>query len=394
MGLPGVLYDVAVKCTNKYEMRKAFQENSVPSPAFRKFSELDSFCDKVVNKIGFPCVIKPVDSMGARGVVKINNLEDLIKAFSSSIEYSRSREVIIEEYMQGPEYSIDSIFIDGKLKFISIADRHIYFSPYFVELGHTVPANISLSQKAELIEVFVKAVKALGIVNGQAKGDIKITPHGVKIGEIAARMSGSFNSGWTVPFATGINIHEASLMMAVGESPGDLSYDWNEQKGAAERTIISIPGKIKKIYGIDDAKSTNGNKVVYFWKKEGDEVDFPINNMGKCGCVVNKLYNAQMASIIANIARKKIFIRLEPNNKKTEDFLFDKDNLKFISAFREAATDCYGRDVQDALEKVSEHTGMILHGLLKVKNFWRCFLKGGVQGGVYIIDSMKKGLPK
>lgn len=384
MGLPTVPYEVAMKCTNKFLMREALAEAGIPIPRYMIVKKPEDNITIEARCIGFPLVIKPVDNMGARGIRRIDDMETLLNIYKDVVKYSRTNEIIIEEFMPGPEYSCDSIFIDGDLKFISIADRHIYFSPYFIELGHSVPANLTEKQLENFKEIFIEAVRALGIKTGQAKGDVKITPDGIKIGEIAARMSGSFNSGWTVPLATGINIHEAAVVMSIGEDPGDLSYDWETQSGAAERTIISLPGKIKQI---QQGGKVTGEKVLYFWKKEGDEVEFPINNMGKCGCVVVKSSLNKIARGFADLARKNILLRLEPNNQKTERFLNDEDDLNFISAFREEPIDYYNFGAMNALGRISEITRININKLLKIENFWKSFIKGGVQGGVYRVDS-------
>ena len=121
--------------------------------------------------------------------------------------------------MDGPEFSIDSLVFEDKLVITGFADRHIYYPPYFIEMGHTMPTEFSEEERNKVIKAFAKGVKALGLSCGAAKGDMKLTSNGAMIGEIAARLSGGYMSGWTFPYASGINLTEQALFLASGVFP-------------------------------------------------------------------------------------------------------------------------------------------------------------------------------
>lgn len=144
-------------------------------------------------------------------------------------------------------------------------------------MGHTIPSIKGKEECDELIRVFFLGIKALGLTNGAAKGDIflrKADPqkNGKRtacVGEIAARLSGGYMSGWTVPYSSGFDVTKAAVKIALGEPVDELPKDgaahFSAERAArfsAERAWISVPGIIKKIYGLEEARSTKNIKDV------------------------------------------------------------------------------------------------------------------------------------
>ena len=131
LGLSGIKFDDAETATNKIKMRTRFKEHNIPSPNFVPAWSLAE-AKQACKKLGFPVVIKPSDNMGARGVSRINNLNELKEAFDYAKAASPSGELILEEMMDGPELSIDAIIYNNDISFTGIADRIITYPPYFV----------------------------------------------------------------------------------------------------------------------------------------------------------------------------------------------------------------------------------------------------------------------
>ena len=113
--------------------------------------------------------------MGARGCRMVLSAADLSPALIDAIGYSRTGTAIVEEYMDGPEFSLEALVYDGEIHMTGFADRHIFFPPYFIEMGHTIPTSFSAEDQEALCEVFHKGIRSLGLSWGVAKGDIKLT---------------------------------------------------------------------------------------------------------------------------------------------------------------------------------------------------------------------------
>jgi hypothetical protein len=250
-------------------------------------------------------------------------MDEFQAAAADALRFSRSGRAIVEAFMEGPEFSVDAIVYHGEITICGLADRHIFFPPYFIEMGHTMPTMIAPDQQAALLETFCAGVRALGLADeksiGAAKGDIKLTPQGPMIGEIAARLSGGYMSGWTYPYASGVEPIRAAILAAMGRKPEGLAPTQNWT--SAERAFISIPGTIKSISGTEKARALPHVQDLFFRIAEGDKVDFPRNNVSKCGNIISAAPDRAAAIAAAENAAKAILIRLEPTDEKTAEFL-------------------------------------------------------------------------
>jgi biotin carboxylase len=320
LGLPGIPFETALDASDKLRMRAAFAREGVSSP---RFVAASSPSDPAIEAagLGFPLVVKPADSMGARGCRRVVSSEELSAAIGAALPFSRSGRAIVEEYIGGPEFSIDALVDGDEIRIHGLADRHIFFEPYFVELGHTMPSAAPAEVQAEVLKVFRKAVKALGIRTGAAKGDIKYSPKlgTAVVGEIAARLSGGYMSGWTYPYASGIDLSSEALRLCVGQGLGAQAPDrgWV----SAERAFISIPGAVASIEGWAKAEREPYLKQLFIRSAPGTRVVFPSNNVEKCGNVISQAPTREAAVRAAEAAAASLRVRLAPEDPETEAFL-------------------------------------------------------------------------
>lgn len=441
MGLPGIPFETAMRATDKCLMREAFQKAGVPSPGFVCLSgsvdpsaSLGTLSPGGMSPGGvkFPLVVKPVDNMGARGVRRVDSREALLDACRSALPLSRSSRVIVEEFMEGPELSLDALVYQGTVTVCGVADRHIFFPPSFVEMGHTMPTSLDRSTVRRIEEVFEAGIHAIGIENGAAKGDIKLTARGPMVGEIAARLSGGYMSGWTFPLSSGVEVTQAAMNIAVGLPPGDLAP--RLQKVVAERAFISIPGKVMQVAGEKEARALPGVAEVFMRAAPCDNVVFPSNNVEKCGNVIAVGDTREDAERSARAALSRIFIRLEPLNPVTSHFLFratENDAFDTLGqtgqALRAAVEamppfrgsvqdqrpdapvkvqairglqeftcrDWHGLSLAEALQVALDGVGTLVDrpeagGLVLCGLFWKAVLRGSAPGGRYLLDSVRE----
>jgi biotin carboxylase len=433
LGLPGIPYEAALNASDKSRMRECFKKAALPSPDFITVTVSDlPVTPGSLSTLNFPLVIKPVDNMGSRGCRRVDTVEELNEAAKTAIGFSRSGCAIVESYMEGPEFSVDAVVYHDEITIYGLADRHIYFPPYFIEMGHTMPTVIEEEKQKAMLETFRAGVRALGIAGGNnigaAKGDIKLTANGPMIGEIAARLSGGYMSGWTYPYSSGVEPIKAAIQMAMERKPEGLepSKKWT----CAERAFISIPGTVKEILGIEKTQALPNVKDVFLRAAEGGKVSFPENNVTKCGNILAAARGRDDAIEAAETAARSILIRLDPKDPQTNEFLSSvcafppdafqitdeiKDELanmkdyllekakisnysivSFPSFVNSSIKDYAGRTVVESLEAVRSVTGFPLP--LSQKNaenktmlgfsFWRSFIRGGYQGAVYDIDNL------
>jgi biotin carboxylase len=197
-------------------------------------------------------------------------------------------------------------------------------------MGHTIPSAIEAGAYNDdddsdndklccLIKTFFHGIKTLGVSNGAAKGDIKLTSRGPMIGEIAARLSGGYMSGWTYPYSSGVLPTKGAIEIALGNNPSEIKPEWNWT--SAERAFISIPGKVQAVKGAEKAKAMPWIKDVFLRIRAGSAVIFPENNVSKCGNIISAAPNREDAVNSAEKAARSILIRLEAPNDDTAAFL-------------------------------------------------------------------------
>lgn len=189
LGLTGNSINCTEKSTNKYLMRKAFYENNIPTPGF-EIVENEMQLEKI-NKLKLPVIAKPTDRSGSRAITKIEKIEELPEAIKNAIENSFEKRAIVEEYIDGDEFSVEGITYNGKHEFLTITRKATSGAPHFIETGHIEPAGISKEKQEEIENVVRKALDALEITNSATHTEFKITPKGeIRIIEIGARMGG------------------------------------------------------------------------------------------------------------------------------------------------------------------------------------------------------------
>jgi hypothetical protein len=299
-----------------------------------------------------------------------------------------------------------------------------------------MPTKIEKEKQDVILDTFRAGIHALGLADkdniGAAKGDIKLTAKGPMIGEIAARLSGGYMSGWTYPYSSGALPIKAAILAAMGREPAGLTPTQNWT--CAERAFISIPGTVKQI--TNDNVQTHKVNDFFMRIKEGDKVSFPENNVSKCG---NIIASAPDAIAAAETAARSVLIRLDPADKQTAEFLamdnnqsqrYMEEENKFppdafnltgelISALEQIPetetqgitgffitpfpaftssnlTDYMGRTVEEALVAVRTLTGFALpiapenaENVVRLgRSFWAALIRGSYQGAVWYIDNL------
>ena len=304
LGLPGISYDTAVKSTDKGEMIKAFEAAGVAHPWYYIVSSPEEAAG-VLEKISYPCITKPTDSSGSRGVMLVHSREELENALSYSYENGRKGGIIIEEYMVGPEVSVEVIVYEGVPHVLQITDKLTTGAPHFVEMGHSQPSRLAQEDQQKIRDLASRAVKAVGIENGPAHVEIMLTKEGPKMVELGARMGGDCITSHLVPLSTGVDMIKATIDISLGQTP-DIAPKF--QKGAAIRFFDAPAGTITAIEGAEEAKSVEGVREVSFTKQVGDTAGTIGSSTDRAGFVIAQAEDAEQAVSICETAQKIIKI--------------------------------------------------------------------------------------
>lgn len=397
LGLPGTPYEAALLAKDKGLMRARFDQAGIASPRYAVFESLPASTPTL--DFAFPVVVKPTDSMGARGVRLVQSPQELLPALVDAFRYAIEGRAIVEEYIDGPEFSVDAIVRDGRIERCGLADRTIVFPPAFVEIGHTFPSRAPRHVQEAVWEEFERGVKALGLTWGAAKGDVKFSSQrGPVIGEIASRLSGGYMSGWTYPLSSG----RSAVLWAVETALGDPLSEQPQEAShpVAERAWIGMPGRIQRIRGVEEARRLPGVQEIFLAVAEGRETLFPRNNVEKLGNVLVTGATPEEAEENARRARNRVAFDYQGGHPATDAFLtgegpepwwFDEARgladaegaLWLERAAQGQWRDLYGNrllDLCDQLELEGYRPGE------RSPRFWKALLVGGLSGARYAAE--------
>lgn len=212
MGLVSNSFECLELTKNKFTQRETFNKVGLPVPKYQKTSSFDDFDP---TKFKFPIIVKPVDSGGSQGVVKLDNTINLDEALSNAINISRTGEAIIEEYIDGREFSVEYLSYNGVHYFIQITDKVTSGAPNFIETQHHQPANIDSNLANNIKRIVETALTALKITNSPSHTELKLNSKGdIYIIEIGARMGGDNITSDLVRLSTGYDMVKGAIEIA------------------------------------------------------------------------------------------------------------------------------------------------------------------------------------
>ena len=273
-GNVGQSIDTATRVSNKYLMKQVLRKSGISVPDFWKIDSVESLSPKLL--AGKRYVIKPVDSRGARGVLLIDSSTNLEWAYEESIKYSPSSSLILEEFLDGPQISTESLMQDGEFYHVGFADRNYdkleMFFPNIIEDGGSQPSILGPKVRKSVFEMAGKAGSALGLKTGVLKGDMVWHQDKPYVIEVATRLSGGWFSSIQIPHSTNVNFVELAIRQSLGEDIRVFFSKKVRYAPVASRYVFIDHGVLLP---------------------EPDEVDLPKN---KNNILIKLLYNKSMVS--------------------------------------------------------------------------------------------------
>lgn len=249
LGLPYLVGEaVAALCNNKIHMRAALAKSHFDGNAW----SLSVSSGDEVPILGRPVIVKPADSQGQRGISRVD-AGDLTEAVERAQSASRTGTAIVEEWLDGPEVSVNGYLLDGRPLFASVSDRHVWPDHVGLVSGHTMPpTTINPQQAGETTAMVMTAARLLGITQGPVYAQVKVTAAGPRLVEISPRLDGCHL--WAViERCYGVNLVDATWDHLLGGSPQQLDHG-----GAVETVGIDFvctpPGALAAYDGTETVR--------------------------------------------------------------------------------------------------------------------------------------------
>ncbi|MGW1183357.1 ATP-grasp domain-containing protein [Streptomyces drozdowiczii] len=211
--------DVVRACRDKAVARALFARSDVPSATSIPARSLQEV-ELAAESIGYPVVLKPTAQGGSIGVIRINCAEDLSAGFEFAAAGAgqgvENPQVLVEEYLDGPEVSVECVTYHGRTTAVAVTRKSVGFAPYFEEIAHSVDAADPLLATVALPAA--AAVEALGITDGIQHVEMRLVDGHPRLVEVNARIAGDL-IGHLVHLATGIELARAAADLACGRAP-------------------------------------------------------------------------------------------------------------------------------------------------------------------------------
>jgi len=200
---------------SKYAQRKALEKNGIPVP---RYYLIESKEDLAKITCDFPVIVKPVDSGGSQGICRVESNDKLEEAYNYAVVYSRTSKAIVEEFVDGREFSVEYISHQGKHYFLQITDKVTSGAPRFVEMQHHQPADIPSSVATRIKQMVESALTALKIENSASHTEIKWNSQDeLYIIETGARMGGDYITSDLVRLSTGYDFVDGAIKLAINK---------------------------------------------------------------------------------------------------------------------------------------------------------------------------------
>ena len=158
--------------TNKFEMRSAFVRNHISAPLFTVVDETRKI--ELPRNMTFPIIVKPTDRSGSRAITKVFKEEELDMAVEAAIANSFEKQAILEEYIDGEEFSCEGISYEGRHTFLAITRKYTTGAPHFIETGHMEPSGLSPEMEARVFHELGLALNALEIRHEASHSEFSI----------------------------------------------------------------------------------------------------------------------------------------------------------------------------------------------------------------------------
>ena len=317
LGLPGPGLEAIRTANHKPRLRQALEGLSCNVPAV--LVTAPGQLDAAAATLGFPLVAKPPAEAISYGVVLVRDRAGLNRAYAqlSRIRHSLRRQprpghVLLEQYVDAPEVSVESLTVAGQTRFYGVTTKYLMPPPTFLEAAHSFPATLEPADRARLYRTVSQVLSRIGYRQGPAHTEVKLTADGPRIVEVNPRLPAG-NLTAMVRHVYDRNPQLDAMVLAVGGTPAAPD---GEQHGGAAVVMLYPPGEpgrpgvLEGIDGLDVAAAQPGVQTVVF-ARPGDETWHRLDNSGRVGLVYARGPDAATALARARAAGAAVTVRVK-----------------------------------------------------------------------------------
>ncbi|MFF8481958.1 ATP-grasp domain-containing protein [Streptomyces antibioticus] len=311
LGLPTTAPEAMQACRNKATSRALFARHGVPSAAAVSVRTLAE-AEVAAQRIGYPLVLKPAAHAASIGVIRADTPEQLTAAFGFADQAAglgtESTHVLVEEYLDGPEVSVECATYRGETTVVAVTRKTVSAPPFFEELAHCVDAADPLLDV--VTPVARAAIRALGITDGVCHVEMRLVDGRPRLIEVNGRIAGDM-IGHLVRLATGIDLPRAAADIACGRAP-----DLTPTRSSAAAIQMLYPDTSGTLLRLDfDGANPDWLDRVHFQHQVGDHLLLPTDGgnlwTARIGYLITTAPTADLALARAEEAVRRIRVHVE-----------------------------------------------------------------------------------
>jgi biotin carboxylase len=261
----------AARATDKREQRRAFDRAGVPQPAWSE--------DSRGLPAGVRVVVKPAAAQGQRGLEIVEPGDDVSAVAALAAGISRDGQVLCEEFVAGPELTVNAFIYEGRFVPLTVTDRERALA-FGVATAHLYPSQ---HDTARVVAAAEAACAALAVESGPTYTQVVLGPDGPRVMEVAARLGGG-HDGELCAAALGVDLSAAALLAALGRPAGSLAP--TRDRAAVVRFLIAPAGRLLGVEGLDGARALPGVELAYSYRAPGAVIEPLLRGPDRAGFVL------------------------------------------------------------------------------------------------------------
>lgn len=305
MNLISIPLKAAQIATDKKEIKEYLKNGNVAVPEGFSAYSIDYAMDKI-NQIDFPVIVKPVDGTKGRGISVASSRENFKTCFTSAMDSSIEKRVIVEEWVDGPTIGAECLILDGELKPVILTDKYNTPPPKCVTVGLTAPTRFPEPVKERVKDTAKKVAEVLGLNTGAAHIDMIVGKDGIpRVIDVGPRLASGPVIFDFVPSLLGVDMIKSVVLMALGEKP-QLNIKWNRRFAASR--FLTAP-KTGCMYRIEIPK-WHKDFTFYQFKELGEIVGPPDSDVDRIACIATKGSSYDKTMKTADELLKKIKVNI------------------------------------------------------------------------------------
>jgi biotin carboxylase len=314
--LAGIGYDCSQYFTNKLLMRRICQEIGIPVHKYKEAKDLEHGL-WAADTIGFPVVIKPVDSSGSRGVLRIDNEEEFKEKFGLTQQESFAGMVLIEEYLNGEQFLTRGYIDNYNLRLFAFANRYYFrLSKLFLPNLTIFPAKIESSVKERMVNYYNRLIEKLKPKFGASGIEwiYNLETDKLHVIEISIRGGGAFIGSDLMPQAYGIDIQPYLINACLNQKYENIFDAHIENRASAYMFFLLPEGRVSYVEGIDQIEKIKGVFKSYVKNiKVGNITDPLVNKGSRIGPIlISGETRDEVEETISEI-RRRVKVKIETN---------------------------------------------------------------------------------